>query len=77
VAGREEGIFTDTAYKLIYEASAGIPRKINNICDISLMLGYTKGLLKIDDTIVKTVAEDLREYKQTATATLKTGIGKG
>ena len=63
-AGRQDSIFTDSAYKLIYEASGGIPRKINNICDISLMLGYNKGLNKIDENIVLSVAEDMKEYVQ-------------
>jgi len=65
-AGRKERIFTDSAYKLIHKISAGIPRKINNICDISLMLGYAKKLEIIDEDIIKAVAEDLKEYKQNA-----------
>jgi len=63
-AGREERIFTDLAYVLIYEASGGLPRKINNICDISLMLGCSRRLDKIDEDIVKAVAKDLKEYAQ-------------
>lgn len=65
-AGRKERIFTDSAYRSIYEASKGTPRKINNICDISLMLGYSRKIDKIDENIIKAVAEDLKEYAQTA-----------
>lgn len=65
-AGRKESIFTEAAYKLIYEVSAGIPRKINNICDISLMVGFNKKSDKVDEDIIKAVAEDLKEYEQTA-----------
>lgn len=62
VAGREQGIFTDLSYHLIYETSRGIPRRINDICDISLMLGYSKKADAIDEDMIKMVAEDLKEY---------------
>ncbi|MFH1622851.1 MAG: AAA family ATPase [Candidatus Omnitrophota bacterium] len=61
-AGREEDIFTDAAYQMIYIASGGTPRKINNICDISLMSGCTKKVEIVDEDIIKAVAEDLKEY---------------
>lgn len=64
-AGRKERIFTDAAYEIIYEASSGMPREINNICDISLMLGCNKKLNIIDEDIIRAVAEDLKEYAQT------------
>ncbi len=67
-AGRREGIFTDSAYRSIYEASMGIPRKINNICDMSLMSGFTKKLERIDENLVKAVAEDLKGYAPAAPA---------
>ncbi|MEK6732133.1 MAG: AAA family ATPase [Candidatus Omnitrophota bacterium] len=65
IAGKKEKIFTGSAYNAIYEASGGIPRKINNICDISLMLGSSKKLNQIDADIIRAVAEDLKEYKET------------
>jgi len=61
-AGRKEDAFTDSAYKLIYEVSLGIPRKINNICDIGCMTGSAKQADVIDEEIIKMVAEDLKEY---------------
>lgn len=64
-AGRQEEVFTEFAYKAVYEATLGVPRKINNICDISLMLGFTKNVDKIDENIVRAVAEDMKEYSQT------------
>lgn len=75
-AGREEKIFTDSAYKLIYGASKGTPRKINNICDISLMLGYTKKRDRIDEDIIRAVAEDLKEYRQTTSDIPKDDLHK-
>lgn len=64
VAGREEEIFTGPAYEAVYKFSAGVPRKINNICDISLMLGYNRELSKIDEDIISAVAEDLKGYSE-------------
>lgn len=65
MAGRKEGIFTDAAYNSIYEASEGIPRKINNICDICLMIGCDRKLDKIDEDVVRSVDRDLTEYAHT------------
>ncbi len=48
VAGRKEALFTPDAVELIYEYSEGIPRKINNICDIALVIGYSRKLEEID-----------------------------
>lgn len=33
-------LFTDDALAILHRASGGIPREINNICDISLLLGF-------------------------------------
>ena len=48
VAGRQESIFTPDAVELVYEYSEGIPRKINNLCDIALVIGYSRKLEEID-----------------------------
>ena len=66
MAGRKENIFSDSAYRAIFEFSQGSPRKMNNICDISLMVGYTKELSKIDEDTVGSVAADLEDYAQTS-----------
>jgi len=64
VAGRKERAFTDSAYNLIYKSSEGVPRKINNICDISLMSGSSTKASIIDEDIVSAVAEDMKGYTQ-------------
>lgn len=38
--GRETPIFDRQAMKSIYELSAGIPRRINRLCDFALLVGY-------------------------------------
>lgn len=55
VAGRNRPIFTEDAYKEIYEYSQGTPRTINNICDLSLVMGFGKHLSSIDGDIIKEI----------------------
>jgi general secretion pathway protein A len=57
-AGVNGNIFTGDAAKKIYEYSGGIPRKINNLCDMSLLAGFVDQARVIDHTIVKRVIED-------------------
>ena len=61
VAQREDRIFTDGACRLIYEWTEGIPRKINNICDLGLLIGFGKKANRIDESIVEAVIEDIRQ----------------
>lgn len=52
-AGLSKNIFTQEAMSKIYEYSKGIPRKINNICDLSLLVGYSTKVKEIDSTVVQ------------------------
>jgi general secretion pathway protein A len=61
VAGAEKEIFRDDALSEIYRFSEGIPRRINNICDLALLVGCAEELEKVDKEIIKDVAEDLEE----------------
>lgn len=58
VAGRKNPIFSNEATRLIYNASSGIPRKINNFCDMSLVVGMMEKLEKIEEGIMEKVIED-------------------
>jgi general secretion pathway protein A len=53
VAGRNSSIFSDEAIRLIYEHSGGIPRRINRICDLSLLSGFGKNVNVVDKAIVE------------------------
>lgn len=64
VAGTTRRIFTDSAYEEIYEFSQGMPRLINNICDLSLLTGFIKKLQIIDRDVVIQVAHDLGSRKK-------------
>lgn len=52
-------IFTDRAVEAIQEASLGIPRRINRICDMSLMIGYARDLGQIDAPVVQAAQHEL------------------
>lgn len=62
IAGRADNFFSDGAIRLIHEHSGGIPRRINNLCDMCLFSGYTYDKDKIDEELVK------REIKESLVA---------
>ncbi|MFZ5842799.1 MAG: XrtA/PEP-CTERM system-associated ATPase [Pseudomonadota bacterium] len=52
--------FTKEAYQAIYEYTAGVPRRINTLCDRLLLFGFLEEKHVIDEAIVRTVAQELR-----------------
>ena len=52
-------LFTPDAVALIYRASEGIPRLINNICDNALLSGYAANARTINAEVISEVAESL------------------
>jgi putative secretion ATPase (PEP-CTERM system associated) len=60
-AGREEPIFTESACSLIFNASKGIPRVINTLCDTALVYGFSDNKTSIDDEIINSVLADKAE----------------
>lgn len=64
VAGREESIFLPETHKLIYEYSEGAPRQINNICDLSLVIGMGEKLTRIDEVVIKEVIKDFKQGQE-------------
>jgi general secretion pathway protein A len=63
VSGASSPIFTDTAMRLIYRYSAGIPRMINIICDRALLGGYVNNEKSIDAKIVHKAEQEVRGEK--------------
>ena len=59
VANRSEPLFNDGAYRLIYEKSGGIPRRINHISDMALFLGFGKKLDLIDERVITEISADM------------------
>ncbi|NNL84413.1 MAG: AAA family ATPase, partial [Myxococcales bacterium] len=54
-----KGIFKRSAYKAIQEASRGIPRLINAICDSALLLGFAREELTLGSGAIAEVVADL------------------
>jgi general secretion pathway protein A len=61
VAGASGEIFTPEARRLVAEASSGIPRIINTVCDLALVYGFSDQEKVIDVGIVDAVLKDRRE----------------
>ena len=59
IAGSAQGIFTHDANLEIYAFTGGYPRLINIICDHALLIGYSKGLYVIDQSIILECEKDL------------------
>lgn len=53
IAGGRDGIFTSEAMKMVYQHSGGIPRRINQICDMSLLAGFFKRATLIEADVVE------------------------
>lgn len=62
IAGRDTPLFTAAATRLIGEASRGIPRSINILCDTALVYGYSTNADKIDVGLVREVIKDRTEF---------------
>ncbi len=61
VAGVEEDIITPDAIKKIHSYSGGVPRNINNICDLCLLIGFSMKSTLIDTQIVQKVINDSKK----------------
>lgn len=57
-AGRAESAFSPEAIGRIFEHTRGVARKINNLCDLSLLVGYSRGEKLIDANIVESIVQD-------------------
>jgi general secretion pathway protein A len=59
LAGRTTPIFTDAAIRLVFDFTRGTPREINNLCDVALLVGYTKRAREVGDKIIAEVIKDM------------------
>jgi general secretion pathway protein A len=58
-AGGKPGTFSADAIDAIFQASRGIPRTINLLCDSALVYGFADELAQIDTRIVEIVIDEL------------------
>jgi type II secretory pathway predicted ATPase ExeA len=59
VAGGRRSIFTEQTIEPVYNNSGGIPRRINQICDMSLVTGFAKKADTVDEGIVQEAVDSL------------------
>ncbi len=62
IAGRETPLFTHEACARIAEASHGIPRRINILCNTAMVYGFSAGAGTIDLDLVEEVLSDKAEF---------------
>jgi type II secretory pathway predicted ATPase ExeA len=60
--GSESNLFSDSACKLIAEASGGIPRTINILCDTALVYGFASSARVITEEIVAAAIDNKNRY---------------
>lgn len=58
VAGCDRRIFSATAVNLIHEVTGGVPRLVNQLCDLSLVYAFTKGKQVVTMATVQQVLDD-------------------
>ncbi|WP_437187723.1 ExeA family protein [Planctomicrobium sp. SH668] len=59
VAGRTEPIFDSKANQSLWELTQGVPRRINQLCDLSLLVGFVDELKSIHRVEIEAAAEEL------------------
>lgn len=53
--------FTNGVFEIIHEFTAGIPRRINSLCDRVLLFGYLEELSVLDEPAINKVISEVRE----------------
>ena len=53
VAGAKHPLFTDGAIRQVFEYTEGVPRRINNLCDTCLLVGFSRNLSEVGEEVVK------------------------
>ncbi|MEW6100991.1 MAG: AAA family ATPase [Candidatus Omnitrophota bacterium] len=59
VAGSIREIFERASLRTIHELSGGIPRRINQMCDLALLTAFGRQASLVDDAIIREVVKDL------------------
>jgi general secretion pathway protein A len=59
VAGREETVFSPETLRSLCELSQGVPRRINQLCDVALLVGFADELQALTPVEVEAAAREL------------------
>ncbi len=69
LAGGDPSIFEPRAVELIADLSGGIPRRINRLCDLSLLVAYSHNSLSVSESHVWTAQRENRVLSATRSGT--------
>jgi general secretion pathway protein A len=58
-AGSSQAIFTDQAMEVLHQLSRGIPRQLNRLCDLAMLIGYAEDQREIDGPAIEAVSQEL------------------
>lgn len=58
IAGSARNIFPDKASQLIHQATGGVPRLVNQLCDLAMVYAFTKSQKTVTETTVQQVLDD-------------------
>jgi general secretion pathway protein A len=58
-AGLREPVLSEAAMSMLWDRSHGVPRRLNQLCDLSLLVGYADGLTSLSPVEVEAAAEEL------------------
>ena len=58
-AGDAEHLMNDACCRIVYQFSGGVPRLINMLCDRGLLMGYVRGRLCLDETILQDAIKEI------------------
>jgi general secretion pathway protein A len=61
IAGLEKNIITKEAVEKIYSCTGGVPREINNICDLALLDGFSTKAELVNSKIIQKLIDDTKK----------------
>lgn len=58
ITGAEDGIFDEETFQTIHESTGGIPRRINQVCDLALLVGMGMNASAVSNAVIREVVMD-------------------
>ena len=58
-AGAVQTIFEPGAADLIHEFTRGVPRNINSVCDLALLIGFAEEKESISAEVIESVSQEM------------------
>ncbi|RPI85937.1 MAG: AAA family ATPase [Planctomycetaceae bacterium] len=60
IAGATRALFTEEALRGVHELSGGVPRRINRLCDLALLLGFADDSSQVTAAHLETAADEFQ-----------------